>query len=76
MKMKSFVMMAMLGLATTYIAPALAEDDMEQMDQGQQMDQMQMLSDSGMSPPSDTQNIDENNKESGSPDTATGDDDY
>lgn len=72
MKMKSFVMIAMLGiiaLPLAYIAPAMAEEDTEQADQA-----MQMLSDNGMQAANDTASTDD--KDAGSPDTATGDDDY
>lgn len=79
MKLKSLALTGMAAALVFAAAPLMAEEDMEQMGMGDmQMDQMQMLSDSGMGAQNDmneTQANDET-KENGSPDTATGDDDY
>lgn len=84
MKMKSFAMLVMSGLLTSsmlYIAPAIADD----ANDASFDDSMQLLADnsnqgsgqvqynSGTSPSTTTST---SSTDGGSPDTATGDDDY
>lgn len=85
MKMKSFAMLVMPGLfaaSLAYIAPAMADDmnsgSGQSMQQSAPSDNNSMGS--GMSPTNDNSNSDNSGNsgstDQGSPDTATGDDDY
>lgn len=79
MKMKSFAVLAMSGFLAAYVAPALA-DDASNIDQAAASDNnppmVQADNSSSLGNDNTDANGSANSVDQGSPDTATGDDDY